>query len=50
MPSLSIYGVLTLMYCRGKHVSANHEEGKVAEIPDHIIIQRVVSLAVIDHL
>ena len=36
-PSLSICGVLTLRYCRGKHVSANHERAKLAKIPDHLI-------------
>ena len=38
-PSLSICGVLTLRYGRGKHVWANHEEGKLAKIPDHLIIK-----------
>ena len=37
-PSLSICGVLTLRYCRGKHVSANHERAKLPKIPDHLII------------
>ena len=36
-PSLSICGVLTLRYGRGKHVSANREEGKLDKIPDHLI-------------
>ena len=36
-PSLSICGVLTLRYGRGKHVSANHEEAKLDKIPDHLI-------------
>ena len=35
--SLSICGVLTLRYGRGKHVSANHEEAKLDKIPDHLI-------------
>ena len=36
-PSLSICGVLTLRYCRGKHVSANHEWEKLAKITHHLI-------------
>ena len=37
-PSLSICGVLTLRYGRGKHVSANHEEAKLDKLPDHLIM------------
>ena len=37
-PSLSICGLLTLRYCRGKQVSANHEWAKLVKIPDHLII------------
>ena len=40
-PSLSVCGVLTLRYGRGKHVSANHEEAKLAKIPDHLIIRDI---------
>ena len=43
-PSLSIRGILTLRYCRWKHVSANHERAKLAKIPDHLIIGYILHL------
>ena len=46
-PSLSICGVLTLRYSRGKHVSANHEEGKLAKIPDHLIKNVFILLCIL---